>query len=273
MREARLEAAAATMAQVTPQMSDEAAPVADAPVFKKPNRNRNIRKRGADDVDAGAGDAGGPGASLEVMRELQRQRQRSKGVSLELKGGQDVEDAQAADDADDHGLESTFTAQTDAGEADPSMLRYIEEQMKGDEGEQARPTAGGDDDGLYLTPAHLRGKAPADGAAAELEDAGRWLAGIMEVPLDAADKMASIEETEKAKRKMMAKQNASQSGGQIKMIIPTNYNANFHQHRREMTATKGGGKKAGGGGGPPVASDHNAVQSFRSNERDKQRMR
>ena len=175
------------------------------------------------------------------MRELQRQRQRAKGVTLEVKSSGEAEDAGAdhGDDREDHGLENTFTAQTDGGEVDPNMLRYIEEQMQkqGGQGERAAGGAAADDDehGLYTTPAHLIGKVQST-EAAELEDANRWLAGIQEVSLTAEDKMANIEQTELAKRKMMASKAAKSShGGSWEVSIPGNFNSNFHQHRREFT--------------------------------------
>ena len=60
--------------------------------------------------------AAGRRTSLELMRELQRQRQRSKGVTLEPRGDQDLEAAAAAGEAEaDHSLDSTFTSQTDGG--------------------------------------------------------------------------------------------------------------------------------------------------------------
>eukprot|EP00965_Chrysotila_dentata_P106674 3523511-Pleurochrysis_carterae.AAC.2 len=94
---------------------------------------------------------------LVVMRELQRQRQRTRGVTLEPKGGQEADEPQDTAE-DDHGLESTFTAQSDAGEVDPNMLKYIEEQMRKDEADGAAAAKPADDeDGLYVTPAHLQG--------------------------------------------------------------------------------------------------------------------
>ena len=54
-----------------------------------------------------------------MMRELQRQRQRAKGVTLEVRAMADaVAEALAAGGAEatEHGLESTFTSQTDSGE-------------------------------------------------------------------------------------------------------------------------------------------------------------
>lgn len=99
--------------------------------------------------------------SLEVMKELQRQRHRSKGVTLDPKGGTELE--APPEDADEqsqgtHNLSSTFTAQTEAGEVDPKMLQYIEEQMRKEEGAQETlaPSVDPDEEELYTTAAHLQ---------------------------------------------------------------------------------------------------------------------
>ena len=246
-------------------MGDDAAPV----VFKKPARKANMRKRKveADDADAGeAGQASGgtrcaegpraarthalrphpPGAqrrvargsaSLEMMKELQRQRKREKGVSLELKGTDgDAEELNPdEEEARELNLDSTFTAQTDAGEVDPNMLKYIEEQMeKGEDGAAKRNAAfEADDEELFATPAHLKERLKSDVNLTEAEDAGRWLAGIVEVQVAPEEKMAAIEATEKAKRKLMeAKVKRGMAQGSA-MDIPSNFNLNFHKHRQE----------------------------------------
>ena len=245
-------------------MADDAAPV----VFKKPARKANMRKRKveADDADAGeAGEAsGGPrcaegpaqpartpcartrlelsdrvprgSASLEMMKELQRQRKREKGVSLELKGTDgDAEELNPEEEARELNLDSTFTAQTDAGEVDPNMLKYIEEQMeKGEDGAAKRNAAfEADDEELFATPAHLKERLKSDVNLTEAEDAGRWLAGIVEVQVAPEEKMAAIEATEKAKRKLMeAKVKRGMAQGSA-MDIPSNFNSNFHKHRQE----------------------------------------
>lgn len=271
-------------------MADEldaaAPPVA---TFKKPARKANIRKREREDEDEDGGGEGGGAktTSLGLMRELQRQRQRAKGVTLEVKnssgeaGGEEGEE----DGAADHGLESTFTAQTEGGEADPNMLKYIEEQMRREQLDSAAGGAGAaanDEDGLFSTPDFLKGRVIAERAAAENEDAGRWLAGIMEVSLPAEDKIATIEETEAAKRRMMAAKLSSQGRGQSTMVIPGNFNANFHSHRREFaevrkaTAQSKGrdgtaGAAAAAASGMQVASDQGAIERFRRNEAHKRR--
>jgi len=205
------------------------------------------------------------------MKELQRQRQRAKGVTLEPKGNQELEEQAVVEEEEDHTLESTFTAQTDAGDVDPNMLRYIEEQMKQEESEGdkvSRTTA--EEEELYTTPAHLKGRVLAnDGVAAEQEDAQRWLAGIMEVPLDATDKMATIEETELAKRKMMAQRNARKPTSGYSVVVPGNFNSNFHMHRKETIGAVKAKKPQSAAGGLPHESDLNAVQAFKRNERER----
>lgn len=162
-----------------------------------------------------------------------------------------------------------------------------------DEGGDDQPAAllDADEEELYTTATHLQrarsariGREVADGQAAELEDAQRWLAGITEVPLSAEDKMRTIEQTEKAKRLMMQEQAAPKPAG--KMVIPGNFNANFHMHRRETAITRRAKQESGGftarptsltvdgpGGtrNMPVASDQAAVERFRRNERDRLR--
>ena len=288
----------------TPTMSD-----APAPVFKKPSARKNFRKRKVDEEepadDAGTAAGGGPSNSLELMRELQRQRQRSKGVTLEPRGDQDLEAAAAAGEAEaDHSLDSTFTSQTDGGgEVDPNMLRYIEEQMRkegggggggssGGGGGDAAAAAAADEDGLYVTPDHLQERLLAKSAVQgkEIDDAQRWLAGIMEVPIGAEEKMEAIEQTELAKRKLMAQEAAAgRRGGGPQLSIPANFNANFHQHRRDAAqlkrdATKhlpkGPAAAAGtqldvqGPGGTErinVANDQARLEAFRRNEGQKRR--
>jgi hypothetical protein len=238
-----------------------------------------------------------------MMRELQKQRQRARGVTLEAKGMMDeVEEALASapvDTTQDHSLDATFTSQADSGEVDPNMLKYIEEQMKGGGGAEDSGAEGGErrvgaldpeEAELYTTPAHLKG-AILKQANVQEESANRWLAGIVEVPLGTEAKMASIEETERAKRAMMerhaSKRRAAEDEGtraEHKMSVPGNFNANFHQHRREFAMARkgqhgnggrggggrGGGGRGGGGGSSgarDIAGDAAAYGRFRANER------
>ena len=250
----------------------------DAPseaVFRKPSRGargnaRQKRVREDDDASSSAaadtGDGGdGPASSLEMMRELQRQRQRARGVTLEAKGvADDVEAVLAAGGADaepaaEQGLASTFTTQTDSGEVDPNMLRYIEEQMQ-QQGGGGDMSGGGvldpEEAELYTTPAHLLAAVPGgSNPHAQEESASRWLAGIVEVSLGTEAKMDCIEAAERAKRQMMQKASdkeafrRAEQEREHQLTIPMNFNSNFHQHRREHAIKRRGDDPSGGGGG------------------------
>lgn len=224
------------------------------------------------------------------MRELQRQRGRANGVTLETSTTHDAE-AEPADDAPgimEAGLESNFTTQADSGDIDQNMLKYIEEQMQGGGGggggaDERAESLNPEEAQLYTTPAHLLGAIAAAGGggpdAAE-DSANRWLAGIMEVPLSTSEKMATLERTEEAKRAMAAKQReryTSRADGEQghHMVVPGNFNSNFHQHRRENAIAKKaqfGGKGGGKGGGPGnkgLAGDSAALGRFKAHERRK----
>ena len=108
-------------------------------------------------------------------------------------------------------------------------------------GGDAAAAAAADEDGLYVTPDHLQERLLAKSAVQgkEIDDAQRWLAGIMEVPIGAEEKMEAIEQTELAKRKLMAQEAAAgRRGGGPQLSIPANFNANFHQHRRDAAQLK-----------------------------------
>ena len=168
------------------------APVVEEIAFKKPVRRNTMRKRERPAEEESEpkveqpvdGDgAAGTSNTISLMMELQKQRKRSHGLSMEPTETLDeVEEALAAEKAEaaaaaDNGLDSTFTSQTDAGDIDHNMLKYIEEQMqggKGGDGEgggEAAPRAtalSAEEAELYTTPAELRGVLPAGGASKEV---------------------------------------------------------------------------------------------------------
>lgn len=227
-----------------------------------------------------------------MMRELQRQRHRTKGVSLEVKGvGDAVEAALAGSEEVASGLGSTFTAEADSGEVDPNMLKYIEEQMYGEQQSASAaataPVLDAEEAELYTIPTHLQGVNPTPERNAVEDSANRWLAGITEVSLGAESKMATIEATEAAKRAMMSKRFARQdeAHGEAapahKLTIPRNYNSNFHQHRREFAvaqseraaahrdAAASSGALAAAGGRHAMPNDDKAMGRFKSHLRKK----
>lgn len=242
-------------------MSDEAGEEA---VFKRPSGRGSFRKRrAADEPSTDAAPALDPesSASLLAMRALQRGRQRARGVALEAKGELDLEDQLGADVEEAPGdvaavLTNTFTQQTEGGDVDPNMLRYIEEAMgtggAAGDGPSAADAFDDEDAELYKTPEFLlaasRKSAIAD-EARDREDAQRWLAGIEEVQLSTEEKLLNVEQTERAKSKMLdrlaSKMKRSHDRGPGDRgpgergehnALPGNFTSNFHMHRKSARA-------------------------------------
>jgi len=275
----------------TPSHAAEDAGADDVPVpaIMKPKAGRSFRKRKA----AAAFDAGEAAPAPEVeaeavatvhaMRALQKQRQRHRGVTLEAKGELDLEDQVGREDAEPGDvaavLDATFTQQTEGGDVDPNMLRYIEEEMgtiTDETDAPAKPVAKDADSELYETPAFLLQRKMAAGQPEEdREDAQRWLAGIEEVQLGAEEKLINYEETERAKAQMLARlesrmrrsanrDRSSDAPRHVSEPLPGNFTSNFHHHRKSFAMAQrpngfkqnnlhqggppGGGRGAGGGG-------------------------
>jgi hypothetical protein len=265
---------------------EEGGPKADevpVPVFK-PRPGRSFRKRRAEvepDIEADAALEPESLASLHAMRTLQRGRQRARGVILEAKGELELEDQIGAgdDESEEPGdvaavLGATFTQQTDAGDVDPNMLRYIEEAMgkdtsKGSAGGGAGGSGGGDgvvdeEAELYKTPEFMLAATKKSAIADEVrdrEDAQRWLTGIEEVQLSTEDKLFNIEQTERAKAKMLerleskmrrtsAYHERERGQGQDRgerpehNALPGNFTSNFHMHRKSKSPARARGPSA-----------------------------
>lgn len=244
-----------------PKMADTSgAEEEEVAVIRKP-KSRSFRKRRADaEPEPDASLEPEALSSLHAMRTLQRQRARARGVALDAKGELDLEDQIGGESADEEPgdvaavLGATFTQQTEGGDVDPNMLRYIEEAMGKDP--NAKPGAPGgtadaldDEAELYKTPAFLLARKPKlSEQAADHEDAQRWLAGIEEVQLSTEEKLLNIEHTEKAKAKMLEKlesrmKRSVQGGGGGgsfggrgggDSVLPGNFTSNFHHHRKSM---------------------------------------
>jgi len=245
----------------------------DEPVLMKPRPAgaRSFRKRPAPS-DLGAEDSpvaeAGASTSLQAMRTLQRNRQRACGVTLEAKGEVDPEEQAGAEPGEEEPgdvaavLDATFTQQTEGGDVDPNMLRYIEEAMGKDpsaEGGSAADALDDEEAELYKTPEFLLARKNAAAKEDQEEDAQRWLAGIEEVEVSVHEKLYNVEQTEKAKAKMLDKLESKmrksavqqgrgeQTGGGAReaTALPGNFGSNYHMHRKSFAMAQ----RPGGGGG------------------------
>jgi Hepatocellular carcinoma-associated antigen 59 len=139
----------------------------------------------------------------------------------------------ASDDAYDTGIGTQFSAETNIGDTDEEMMKYIEEQLKKKKGIEVDNK---DDLNKYLTPeeaailalpAHLR-----ESSTKKSEEmlSNQMLNGIPEVDLGIEAKIKNIEATEEAKQKLIADQRSKKD--LPSQFVPKNYAVNFVQHNR-----------------------------------------
>lgn len=138
----------------------------------------------------------------------------------------------ASDDAYDTGIGTQFSAETNIGDNDEEMMKYIEEQLKKKQGIEVDSK----DEHKYLTPeeaaiaalpAHLR-----ESSTKKSEEmlSNQMLNGIPEVDLGIESKIRNIEATEEAKQKLIADQRSKKD--LPSQFVPKNYAVNFMQHNR-----------------------------------------
>ncbi|XP_062515410.1 splicing factor C9orf78 homolog [Corticium candelabrum] len=216
---------------------------------------RTYRKRKlSDDADEDAVE--GVSKVLEETRELQKFRERSKGVSAAgLAFGKKIDREQETEtdpfkittgglidmknirdskkgDEEEVSLEGTFASETHQRDEDTRMMQYIDEEMakrkgiKQDSGEpqsafEARKAA------LYTLPENL--KVESSKRSDEMLS-NQMLSGIPEVDLGIESKFRNIEETEIAKRKVFEESRSKKTDGTT--MLPTNMAADFVHHNR-----------------------------------------
>jgi Hepatocellular carcinoma-associated antigen 59 len=140
----------------------------------------------------------------------------------------------ASDDAYDTGIGTQFSAETNIGDTDEEMMKYIEEQLKKKKGLEVDNKD--NESNKYLTPeeaailalpSHLR-----ESSTKKSEEmlSNQMLNGIPEVDLGIDAKIKNIEATEEAKQKLLADQRSKKD--LPSQFVPKNYAVNFVQHNR-----------------------------------------
>eukprot|EP00118_Oscarella_pearsei_P028352 m.1954 g.1954 ORF g.1954 m.1954 type:complete len:298 (+) comp8092_c0_seq2:155-1048(+) len=219
---------------------------------------RNYRKRRHYSDSEGEEEAGDVRQTLEETKEVQKFRQRPKGVSaaglawgkkcsreeemqetdpFKLKTGGLVKlskTKEKEEEEEDMGisLKETFASETRHREEDKRMMQYIDDQMakkKGDRQEsdkdlnyfEAKKAA------LYSLPEPLR--AISEKRSEEMLS-NQMLSGIPEVDLGIEEKFRNISETEKARQKVLEEKRKKK--GEKESFLPTNMSADFVHHNR-----------------------------------------
>jgi len=203
--------------------------------IKKPVGNKNYRRKRATQLLEETVKEEINSQAIHDTIAMQKQRRRTKGCDM----GMVPEPASMVDlvqeeEPKQHSLKSTFTTVVEKNDTDKHMLQYIEDHMttlkKPNLKQQTLPEKPETiESELYKTPEYLQTPKPKPE-----DNPGNWLTGIVEVELPIEYKLANIEATETARRKILEEKKAKANQPQIQ-IIPSNYNANYDQHKKTNT--------------------------------------
>ncbi|CAD5113840.1 DgyrCDS3002 [Dimorphilus gyrociliatus] len=191
---------------------------------------------------------------LEEAKEVQKLRERQKGVSAEdlvstrpskevkrdtkdtfkiKTGGMvDMKNIKVNDD-DIEAIGNNFAAETNRRDEDADMLKYVETELRKRKGEEddndspekrARP-----EDALYALPDNIKNVTNSKKTEDMLSN--QMLSGIPEIELGIEAKIKNIEATEIARQKLM-KEKRKKTGSDVSEFVPTNMAVNFVQHNR-----------------------------------------
>lgn len=141
-----------------------------------------------------------------------------------------------ADDAFETGIGTQFSAETNIGDTDEQMMKYIEDQMSKRTGAGESSKKDESDSNRYLSPeeaailalpSHLR-----ETSTKKSEEmlSNQMLNGIPEINLGIEAKIRNIEATEEAKQKLIAEQKSKKD--LPSHFVPKNFAVNFVQHHR-----------------------------------------
>jgi len=177
---------------------------------KKSYRKKNTETTESTALEALKDDAETVRLKLLQTKELQKLRERSKGVNAGVGSDLNLPPATIQEEKSSS-LDSNFTSQNDKPEVNHYQEKYVEEMMKKressttaeNEGSQTTENSNktpfpGSDADLYTTPDHLKTE-----VKRPTTDTANWLTGIVEVQLPVEYKLKNIEETEKAKRDLL----------------------------------------------------------------------
>ncbi|KAM9962143.1 hypothetical protein ACTFIR_005031 [Dictyostelium discoideum] len=220
--------------------------------FKKPIKNRNIRKsiKSNDDIDDNNNNNNKDNQEnednlkdlLELTKEKQKLREKGKGVNVGvLAEGPHIK--QAFRELENK-LDDSFTVHQDKQEVNIYLEKYVNEQLELKKQQILKNNLDSDKDNnnksnddnnksndnkdenkndinLFETPEHLKSQ------KGKVEEKTNWVAGIAEVQLPDVYKYKNIVETEKAKDAL-----DKQPRNYEKLLTPQNFNQNYQYHNR-----------------------------------------
>lgn len=228
-------------------------------VFKK-KTCRSIRKRrhSSESEDSSEDDPENIETKLRDIKELQKQREKPKGVSAAVLAlGKKISKTEEVTDKDPfkrktggivdmktlnksdmskedvEAIGTAFAAETNRRDEDTEMLKYVEDQLAKSKGTlkddqiDFRPKKQGDT--LFALPDKLK----IESSNRRTEDmlSNQMLSGIPEIDLGIEAKIKNIEATEEAKQKLV-QERMRKRDNEVSAFVPTNMAANYIQHNR-----------------------------------------
>lgn len=225
----------------------------------KQKKNRAIRKRHHSESDDSTSDeADNTETKLKDIKELQKQREKPKGVSAavlalgtKISKTEDITDKDPfkrrtggivdmktlkkseLSKEDVEAIGTAFAAETNRRDEDTEMLKYVEQELAKKKGQVTdkdveiklkKPV-----DKLFALPEKLK----IESSNKKTEDmlSNQMLSGIPEVDLGIEAKIKNIEATEEAKQKLI-QERMRKRDHEISDFVPTNMAANYMQHNR-----------------------------------------
>ena len=218
-----------------------------------PKRCRNFRKRTAsseseeqspksDDVED---DSAVTNEAINLAKQLKELRKRPRGIVADVskdtsstvggKAESNSSDSQTKGGLID--LKTNFLAESQKGDMDREMLKFIETELKKHRGENVdtSPTKNNPEKNLFELPDHLNVHSAVKGDDMMSQ---QMLEGIPEVDLGITNKIRNIEATEKVKQKLREEArlnkgvNLQDETYNVKGFVPNNVTVNFVQHNR-----------------------------------------
>eukprot|EP00472_Partenskyella_glossopodia_P012272 CAMPEP_0197527480 /NCGR_PEP_ID=MMETSP1318-20131121/21827_1 /TAXON_ID=552666 /ORGANISM="Partenskyella glossopodia, Strain RCC365" /LENGTH=268 /DNA_ID=CAMNT_0043082155 /DNA_START=89 /DNA_END=895 /DNA_ORIENTATION=+ len=218
-------------------------------MFKKIKRRRrkNFRESSSDALKEDKNDDGGVSSTLEEVKFLQKYRGKARGLKAGIEEPEEEEEEEVQNTADEpsaHFLGAYQQGVQEVGEDEKEskyMEMFIEEELKKRRKGESR--AGQDDNEgsssdnrtkkLDETEEMLK-KINEEGKMTERRGNENWASGITEVPLPISVKLKNIEDTERAKQKLLR---GNKDGNKRKRDGDrgnVNYSTNFNQHERNF---------------------------------------
>ncbi|WAQ97400.1 TLS1-like protein [Mya arenaria] len=206
--------------------------------FKKSKKKNFRKRRNSSDSDIGSDPEIETSTKLGDIKELQKTRERQKGVDIVgLALGKKIpktEERDSLTEEEKEAIGTAFAAETNKRDEDAEMQKFVEEELKRRKGhvteDGLRPGQSNvSGNKLFELPDQLKSITSRFKKSEDMLSS-QMLSGIPEIDLGIDAKIRNIEETEEAKQRLIEERRRKKD--KISEFVPTNMAVNFVQHNR-----------------------------------------